>query len=79
MLFYLIFLMKRPLLRIEQGRLKPIDNYVRVLLLYQNKLAYTESFENYMKRPIKYLKQLNVEDLRDLVEEANVFFFSSIF
>ena len=68
----------RPLLRIEQGRLKPIDNYVRVLLLYQNKLSYTESFEHYMKRPIKYLKQLTVEELTDLITEANVIIFSHV-
>lgn len=78
--FFYFFIQKiinfsRPLLRIEQGRLKPIDNYVKILLLYQDQLPYSESYEFFMKKPIKFLKQISIDQLKDLLEEANVFSF----
>ena len=50
-----------------------------MLLLYQNQLTYSESLEFFMNKPMKYLKQLSIDELRDLLEEANVYFFKKIF
>lgn len=57
----------RPLLRIQQGRAKPID----LLAKYISAEGENDALE--MHEPYTYLRGLNVKDLEDLIEDIKVY------
>ena len=57
-----------------QGREKPVDNLVKILLIHRGKFDYDSSQEREIRKPYTLLARLTKEELLELYQDIKVLY-----